>query len=98
MLIRLLITALVAGVTFGVAGCGGGNVEARPDLAFVSTRDGDYSVYEMNADGGAQGRLTDAEMDASTPGGLFFQVEPACRPMARRSRSRAGEAGRSTST
>ncbi len=81
MLIRLLVaTALVAGVTFGVAGCGGGNVEARPDLAFVSTRDGDYSIYEMNADGGAQGRLTDAEMDASTPGGLFFQVEPAWSP------------------
>ena len=64
----------------GIAGCGGGDEEARPDLAFVSTRDGDYSIYEMNADGGAQGRLTDAETDASTPEGLFFQVEPAWSP------------------
>jgi len=79
--IRLLIVAaLVACVTVGVAGCGGGDEEARPDLAFVSTRDGDYSIYEMNADGGAQRRLTDSEMDTSTPGGLFFQVEPAWSP------------------
>ncbi|CAN5125958.1 hypothetical protein BH20ACT13_BH20ACT13_04200 [soil metagenome] len=80
-MIRLLIVAaLVACVTVGVAGCGGGDEEARPDLAFVSTRDGDYSIYEMNADGGAQRRLTDSEMDTSTPGGLFFQVEPAWSP------------------
>ena len=32
-----------------------------PDLAFVSTRDGDYAVYEMNADGEGQNRLTEAE-------------------------------------
>jgi len=81
LLIRpLALAALVAGSAVAIAGCGGGDVEARPDLAFVSTRDGDYSIYEMNADGGGQGRLTDAETDSATPEGLFFQVEPAWSP------------------
>ncbi len=71
---------LVAGAAASIAGCGGDDEKARPDLAFVSTRDGVYSIYEMNADGEAQGRLTDAELDASTPEGLFFQVEPAWSP------------------
>ncbi|MBA3375735.1 MAG: PD40 domain-containing protein, partial [Actinobacteria bacterium] len=78
LLIRLLV--LAAGAAVAIAGCGGGDEQARPDLVFVSTRDDDYSIYEMNADGGGQKRLTDAEMDASTPGGLFFQVEPAWSP------------------
>ena len=32
----------------------GGREEARPDLAFVSARDGDYAIYEMDVDGEAQ--------------------------------------------
>lgn len=61
------------------AGCGE-DVKARPDLVFVSTRDGDYAIYEMNADGAGQRRLTDREADASSPARLFFQVDPAWSP------------------
>jgi Tol biopolymer transport system component len=79
--IRLLAaTTLIVSVGLVVASCGGGESLARPDLAFVSTRDGDYSIYEMNADGSGQRRLTEAETDPSTPEGLFFQVEPAWSP------------------
>jgi Tol biopolymer transport system component len=71
---------LVAGTgALGLAACGGED-EARPDLAFVSTRDGDYAIYEMNADGAAQHRLTDVDPDSSSPAGLFFQIDPAWSP------------------
>jgi Tol biopolymer transport system component len=62
-----------------VAGCGG-EEEARPDLAFVSSRDGDYAIFEMNADGGGQRRLTPSEGDVTSPARLFFQTEPAWSP------------------
>jgi len=77
LLVVVALVALVASAAVAFAGCGGDDEEARPDLVFVSSRDGDYSIYEMNADGGGQGRLTDAETDSATPEGLFFQVEPA---------------------
>ena len=68
--------ALLAALAALVAGCGG-STDARPDLAFVSTRDGDYAVFEMNADGEGQNRLTEAETtDAASSGSVFFQVEP----------------------
>ncbi len=80
MTIRRLSGVLVAIVTV-IAGAGcGGSEEARPDLALVSTRDGDYAIFEMNADGGAQHRLTPREVDASSPARLFFQIEPAWSP------------------
>jgi Tol biopolymer transport system component len=67
-----------------IAGCGGSE-DARPDLAFVSTRDGDYAIFEMNADGSAQHRLTPREGDlASSPAKLFFQVDPEWSPDATR--------------
>jgi len=75
----LLGAALAAAAGLLLAGCGGED-KARPDLAFVSTRDGDYAIYEMNADGGAEHRLTDIDPDASSPAGLFFQIEPAWSP------------------
>ena len=69
-----IVTAIVG------AGCGGSD-KARPDLAFVSTRDGDYAIFEMNADGGAQHRLTPREDNgSSSPARLFFQIEPAWSP------------------
>ena len=71
---------LCAAVAVVVSGCGG-DEEARPDLAFVSTRDGDYAIFEMNADGGAQNRLTPREGDLdSSPAKLFFQIDPAWSP------------------
>jgi Tol biopolymer transport system component len=62
-----------------VGGCGG-SAETRPEIAFVSTRDGDYSIYEMSADGDGQRRLTEGESSSSTPENLFFQVEPSWSP------------------
>jgi Tol biopolymer transport system component len=73
------IGALAAAVLAAVAGCGGSG-SAHPDLAFVSSRDGDYAIYAMTAGGGAEERLTDHEADTSSPAGIFFQVEPAWSP------------------
>jgi dipeptidyl aminopeptidase/acylaminoacyl peptidase len=78
--IRLPVSAgFVALVAVLLVSCGGEG-KARPDLAFVSTRDGPYAIYEMNANGRAQHRLTEADTDVSKPEGLFFQVEPAWSP------------------
>ena len=84
MPVRLALAALAAIVLGAVAGCGGDG-QARPDLLFVSTRDGDYAIFEMNADGSAQQRLTPREVgDVTSTGRLFFQVNPAWSPDATR--------------
>ena len=62
-----------------LSSCGGSN-GSDPDLVFVSTRDGEYAIYGMSATGEDQRRLTDAEIDPSTPQGLLFQTEPAWSP------------------
>jgi Tol biopolymer transport system component len=72
-----LAAALLAAVVSILGTSCGGTEDPRPDLVFVSTRDGDYAIFEMNADGEAQRRLTAADTDSSAPRGLFFQVEPA---------------------
>ena len=68
-------------VTTGLllAGCGGAD-DGDPDLVFVSSRDGEYAIYAASSSGGDEERLTDADVDASTPQGLFFQTEPAWSP------------------
>ena len=63
-----------------VGGCGGSGSSHGDAIAFVSTRDGDYAVYGMNADGSDQGRLTDEHGDTSTPAGTTFQIAPAYSP------------------
>jgi Tol biopolymer transport system component len=73
------LAALFACAGSLLAGCGGG-ASPRPDLVFVSTRDGDYAIYEMDADGSRQRRLTDTSMDTTSPRGIFFQVDPAWSP------------------
>jgi Tol biopolymer transport system component len=77
---RLLFGAALAlaGLTLVVA-CGGDD-GAAPNLAFVSTRDGDYAIYVMSGDGKDERRLTDHDADASSPAGLFFQIDPAWSP------------------
>jgi Tol biopolymer transport system component len=73
---RLVSLPALALVVALLTGCGG-STEARPDLAFVSTRDGDYAVFEMNADGAGQHRLTEAgAADDVSSESVFFQVEP----------------------
>ena len=80
MRLRRSLGVLCAAVAALAAGCGG-DEEARPDLAFVSTRDGDYAIFEMNADGSAQHRLTAREGNlTSSPARLFFQIDPAWSP------------------
>ena len=75
----LVLAGLAAGTALLLAACGGDS-QARPDLAFVSSRDGDYAIFEMNADGAAEHRLTDVAPDSSSPAALFFQIEPAWSP------------------
>jgi Tol biopolymer transport system component len=74
---RLLL--LAAPAVLLVTGCGSSG-SPRPDLAFVSSRDGAYQLYGMNADGSRQKRLTHEKGDPSTPSGLIYQVDPAWSP------------------
>ena len=63
-----------------LAGCGGSTSNGPPSLVFVSVKDGDYAVFGADADGKHVRRLTEEKGDASSPAGLFFQVEPAWSP------------------
>jgi TolB protein len=77
--VRTLLSGLALLAALGsLGGCGGGGKGS--DIAFVSTRDGDYAIFAMSADGGGQHRLTSRDVDVSTPQGLFFQLEPAWSP------------------
>ena len=71
--------ALVVFVLFAAAGCGS-SATSEPDLLFVSTRDGDYAIFDVDAAGGDEDRLTEGRGDPSTPRGLFFALEPAWSP------------------
>ena len=71
---RLAVVVLVALVA---AGCGGENGPPRPDLALVSSRDGDYAIYVLDADGSRQTRLTEEGGNPETRTGVDFQLDPA---------------------
>ena len=62
-----------------ISGCGGGG-SWRADLAFVSSRDGDYAIFVMASDGSGERRLTAREGDTSSTVPLFFQIDPAWSP------------------
>src|SRR5206468_9003007 len=62
-----------------VAGCGS-SAPRQAEMVFVSTRDGDYALYGVDAGGRHEWRLTKAKGDPSTPAGLFFQLQPAWSP------------------
>jgi Tol biopolymer transport system component len=81
---RLVACCLAVLVSVTLAACGGDSGEPRPDLLLVSSRDGDYAIYALDADGANQKRLTPRESDPSTPEGLFFQTDPAWSPDGRR--------------
>jgi TolB protein len=66
-----------------LGGCSSSS-SSPPDLVFVSTRDGDYALFGVAADGGDERRLTKEKGDPATPDGLFFQVDPAWSPDGRR--------------
>jgi TolB protein len=77
--VRAAGTLVVIGTALLLAACGGSD-DFDPDLLVVSTRAGDYAIYAVSTTGGDEQRLTDAEVDASTPQGLLFQTEPAWSP------------------
>jgi len=66
-----------------LAACGS-STPSTPDLVFVSTRDGDYALFGVAADGGHERRLTKEKGDPATPKGLFFQTQPAWSPNGKR--------------
>jgi TolB protein len=70
-------------VLLAAAGCGSSGPPPRFTLLFVSSRDGDYAIFGVGANGDER-RLTEAEGDASSPAGLFFQTDPAWSPDGRR--------------
>lgn len=79
MKLRTLFPAMLAACAVAVAaGCGGD----RPgsDIVFVSSRGGDYVLYGMDADGGAEGRLTGQEPDGAATDGFPFEIHPAWSP------------------
>ena len=68
--------AVVAAALSAIAGCGGDD-PTRSDIAFVSSRDGDYAIFVMAADGGGERRLTEPDGDPTDENATFFQIEPA---------------------
>jgi TolB protein len=70
-------------VLLAVAGCGSSGPPPPSTLLFVSSRDGDYAIFGVSANGDEH-RLTKAKGNASSPAGLFFQTEPAWSPDGRR--------------
>ncbi|HEX2302159.1 MAG TPA: hypothetical protein VHH57_00935 [Gaiella sp.] len=80
MTVRSTLAVVAAGCLLLVSGCGGSG-PTGDDIAFVSSRDGDYAIYLMEADGsGGATRLTDERGDPSTAAGVQFQTEPAWSP------------------
>ena len=75
-----LATLALAALLLG--GCGGdGDGDEPAEIAFVSSREGVYSIYLMSAEGKGQRRLTEGEVTTGeTPSGLFYEVEPAWSP------------------
>ena len=71
---RTLTLGLLSAAVLTLSGCGGGG-SGRADLAFVSSRDGDYAIFVMASDGSGQRRLTSQDDEASAT--VFFQVDPA---------------------
>jgi TolB protein len=71
--------AAVLALLLLVAGCGGSSAPRQATLVFVSTRDGDYAIFGVDA-GGREWRLTKEKGDPSSVEGLFFQGQPAWSP------------------
>ena len=89
-----LLLLLAAAIT-ALAGCGGDDV-GSPDIAFVSSRDGEYAIFMMSADGKGERRLTPRDEGEAPQGeSVFWQIDPAWSPDATKiafASARTGEA------
>ncbi len=67
----------LAALVVGLAGCGGSGT-AGPDseIAFVTSRDGYYTIYGMRADGSGQERLSPSGPIDRAHAHSVFQTEP----------------------
>ncbi len=79
VILRTFLAAGAVGLLLLLAGCGGSGSPGEA-IAYVSSQDGDYAIFGMNADGSDQGRLTDEKGDLSTLEGVQFQTQPAWSP------------------
>jgi TolB protein len=70
-------------VLLAAAGCGSSGPPPPSTLLFVSSRDLDYAIFGLSANGDEH-RVTKAKGDASSPAGLFFQTEPEWSPDGRK--------------
>jgi TolB protein len=77
--LRRGVALLALLVVPGLAACGS-SAPRQAEMVFVSTRDGDYALYGVDAGGRHEWRLTKAKGDPSSPAGLFFQLQPAWSP------------------
>jgi Tol biopolymer transport system component len=75
----VLFVVLAAAVT-ALAGCDGSDNGSDTDIAFVSSRDGEYAIFAMSADGKGEHRLTPREGDAPEGESVFLQIDPAWSP------------------
>ena len=73
------LLAVLAAAATTVAGCGGDD-SGSPDIAFVSSRDGEYAIFTMSADGKGEQRLTPREGEAPEGESVFWQIDPAWSP------------------
>jgi hypothetical protein len=81
--VRVFAPALAVWATLLVGCAGGDDAGSGAELLLVSSRDGAYALYTMDATGGQQARLTEDGEGVSVDE-VFFQVEPAWSPDGRR--------------